>query len=126
MSLQRGYHNNDLFRDPFFRDPFFGGHRYHRHPSNDIWSNANSGPSGRQLAVDISEQGNTYLVETEVPGFKKENIDIKVGDGGRSLTVSGKQVLQSTTPGTGTSNEGKLNIRSPLSYLKSATDGFFD
>ena len=112
MSLQRSLFSDPFFRDPLFRDPFFTGHRYHRHPSNDVWLVPGSEPIGRQLAVDISEQGDTYLVETEVPGFKKENIDLKVGDGGRSLTVSGKQVSQSApTPGSSDQGNSQLLLR---------------
>ena len=104
MSLSRFFTHNDLFRDPFVRDPFFAGHRG-QHFTEPLFSIAFN-PTGRQLAVDLSEQGDTYLIETEVPGFKKENIDVKIGDGGRSITVSGKLVSQTEAPTEETNKEG--------------------
>ena len=107
MSVKRNFVHNPFFHNSIFCDPFFTGQRYHRHPSHDLWLTLNSKPT-RQPAVNLSEQGDTYLVEAEVPGFKKENIDIKVGDGGRSLTVSSKQVAQSASDSTPSSiNDGK-------------------
>ncbi|KAF8555245.1 HSP20-like chaperone [Imleria badia] len=41
-------------------------------------------------ALDLTEEGNSYVVEAELPGVKKENIDISVGDGGRSVTIQGR------------------------------------
>jgi HSP20 family protein len=39
--------------------------------------------------VDISEDGSHYVVETELPGVKKGDVDIRIGDGGRSVTIEG-------------------------------------
>ncbi|KAK7048357.1 SHSP domain-containing protein [Favolaschia claudopus] len=44
----------------------------------------------RGPAVDVSEAGNSYVVEAELPGVKKENLEVRIGDGGRSLTIEGK------------------------------------
>ncbi|KAI6122502.1 HSP20-like chaperone [Pisolithus croceorrhizus] len=41
-------------------------------------------------AVDVSEEGDKYVVEADLPGVKKENVEIIVGDGGRSITIQGK------------------------------------
>lgn len=43
-------------------------------------------------AIDIAEQGDKYVLDAELPGVNKENIDIRVGDGGRSITIAGKVV----------------------------------
>lgn len=43
----------------------------------------------RQPAVDLSEQGNIYIIEAELPGVKKENLEVRVGDNGRSVTIEG-------------------------------------
>lgn len=43
-------------------------------------------------ALDLTEEGDNYIVEAELPGVKKENIDISVGDGGRSVTIQGNTV----------------------------------
>lgn len=45
--------------------------------------------------MDLSEQGNEYIVEAEVPGVKKENLNVQVGDGGRSITVEGQLYARS-------------------------------
>jgi HSP20 family molecular chaperone IbpA len=61
-------------------------------------------PFGRQFepflqplhpTIDLSEQGNEYIVEAEVPGVKKENLDVRVGDGGRCVTVEGQLYARS-------------------------------
>lgn len=41
-------------------------------------------------AVDVSEDGNKYIVEAEVPGVKRDALEIRIGDGGRSLTIEGR------------------------------------
>ena len=56
----------------FLADPFF------------------TSPSTVHPALDITEEGDNYTVEAELPGIKKENIDISVGDGGRSVTIQGR------------------------------------
>ena len=102
MSLSRFFRHNGVFRDPFFRDPFFAGHRGQHFNEPLLSLILESAPP--QLPVDLSEQGDTYLIETELPGFKKENIDIKIGDGGRSVTVSGNLASQ-TKPSAEESNK---------------------
>ncbi|KAJ7644128.1 HSP20-like chaperone [Roridomyces roridus] len=52
----------------------------------------------RGPAVDVRESGNSYVVEAEVPGVKKENLEVRVGEGGRSLSIEGK-VMSSTNEG---------------------------
>jgi HSP20 family molecular chaperone IbpA len=46
-------------------------------------------------AVDVSEDGNRYIIEAELPGVKKEDIQVHIGDSGRSLTIEGKTVQRS-------------------------------
>lgn len=58
-------------RHPFFRDGSLFGE--------------NLRPS-----VDLSEQGNSYVVEAEIPGVTKENLAVRIGDSGRSVTIEGK------------------------------------
>lgn len=54
--------NLDLWRDlPFFRD-------------------AKNGPD-RPFKTDIKDAGDHYLLESELPGFDRENIKVKVEDG---------------------------------------------
>lgn len=58
-----------------FDDPFFGMAR-----------------SGSRPAVDVAEEGNSYIIEAELPGVRKEDINVAIGDNGRSVTIEGKIV----------------------------------
>jgi len=69
-----------LPRSSLFEDPFF------------------SNPSSLRPAVDVTEEGNNYIVEAELPGVKKENVEVRIGDGGRSITIEGKIVNRRTEP----------------------------
>ncbi|KAI1789597.1 HSP20-like chaperone [Ganoderma leucocontextum] len=74
------WHWNPATRSSFFEDPFFAS------------------SSALRPAIDVHEQGGNYIVEAELPGVKKENISVRVGDGGRSLTVEGKVFRQGAAP----------------------------
>lgn len=58
----------------------------------------------RQPALDVSEHGNDYIVEAEIPGVKKENLEVRVGDNGRSLTIEGKILSRSHQNGNNNGN----------------------
>lgn len=66
---------NSLFNDPFF----------------------NTSISSARPALDVSEEGNKYVVEVELPGVPKENVDVRIGDHGHSLTIEGKVTNKRTT-----------------------------
>ena len=53
-----------------------------------------------QPAVDVTEEGNNYVIEAELPGVKKENISVRIGDGGKSVTIEGKVVSRRGGPRT--------------------------
>ncbi|OBZ71652.1 Small heat shock protein C4 [Grifola frondosa] len=72
-----GIPTRSVFDDPFFHSPAL------------------------RPVVDVSEQGDKYIIEAELPGVKKENVDVRIGDGGRSLTIEGKVFSRSTEPQTG-------------------------
>ncbi|KAK0439790.1 HSP20-like chaperone [Armillaria borealis] len=65
---------------PFFDDPFFFS------------------PGFTRPAVDVTEQGNKYIVEADLPGVAKENVEVRIGEGGRSLTIEGKVVSKGPEP----------------------------
>ncbi|PBK97666.1 HSP20-like chaperone [Armillaria gallica] len=65
---------------PFFDDPFF------------------SSPGFTRPAIDVTEQGNKYIVEADLPGVAKENVEVRIGEGGRSLTIEGKVVSKGPEP----------------------------
>ena len=100
MSLTRSLFNE--FR-PFFRileepltRPFPAvAPRFNRHViDHPFWSES----AWPRPAVDLSEEGNNYIVEAELPGVKKDNVEVRVGDGGRSITIEGKIVRGTAQP----------------------------
>jgi HSP20 family protein len=52
-------------------------------------------PTAVRPAVDVTEEGDKYILDADLPGVKKENVDIRIGDGGRSVTIQGKTALSS-------------------------------
>lgn len=98
MSISR-----NLFREfrPFFRmleDPFFGrapatyagrGHSVFDDPFFGL------ARSGLRPAIDVAEEGNSFIIEAELPGVRKEDINVEIGDNGRSVTIEGKLVRRS-------------------------------
>lgn len=42
--------------------------------------------------MDVSDQGDKYVVDADLPALKKENIEARVGDDGRSITIEGKVI----------------------------------
>jgi HSP20 family protein len=63
--------------------------------------------------MDVSEAGNTYVVEAELPGVKKENLEVRIGDGGRSLTIQGKILPASEGSENASASEGMF-VQAPL------------
>jgi len=49
-------------------------------------------------ALDVNEEGDKYVLEAELPGVKKDNIEVRIGDAGRSVTIEGKVVDQRRQP----------------------------
>ena len=76
-------HMRSLLDDPFFRDT-----------------------TSIRPAVDVTEQGNNYIIEAELPGVKKENVQVRIGDGGRSVTIEGRVIERSGPREDQTSSTG--------------------
>ncbi|KAH9969596.1 HSP20-like chaperone, partial [Russula dissimulans] len=96
-----------------FDDPFFTGSRLAR------------------PAVDVSEDGSNYIVETELPGVKKEDVQVHIGDGGRSVTIEGNIVRRGTsangegsTTSTSTAAAGAQGVEGTNNQLLSAERSF--
>ncbi|GLB38541.1 putative small heat shock protein (HSP20) family protein [Lyophyllum shimeji] len=98
MSISRQLFR-DLFRvleEPLNRPPpYFGGFPVIRSPLFNL---------GRP-AIDVKDQGDKYLVEAEVPGVKKENLEVRIGEDGKSLTIEGKLGEATGQPGVETTAE---------------------
>jgi len=79
---------------PFF--PFYRGGEsswddVHDHPFLNFNSPFFRDPSlARANRANVSEAGDDYRVEVDVPGYNKGEISIEFGADGRSLTVSGR------------------------------------
>ncbi|KAG8951121.1 hypothetical protein FRC04_006780 [Tulasnella sp. 424] len=94
MSLTRALFNEfrpvfQMLDDPF--DPFsVVPHRRTPH-TND--SNSQVSPwnkiTTRTPHVHLTDEADKYVVEAEVPGVPKENLDVSIGDNGRSVTIKG-------------------------------------
>lgn len=109
MSLNRQFYND--FDNPFILafDPYS---LVPRHQSRDrTQSNAvqpfdegsrfmtSSGLTTRSPNVHLSDEGDHYFVEAEVPGIRKENLDVSIGDNGRSLTIRGGAAVSGSAGG---------------------------
>ncbi|KAF7288564.1 SHSP domain-containing protein [Mycena chlorophos] len=75
--------------------------------------------------VDVSEAGNSYVVEAELPGVKRENIEVRIGEGGRSLTIEGKVLAEAQpteAPGAaeGVPNSATSNTTEPITSVVAA------
>ena len=77
MMIPRKRNEFDLFND------FFGG--------DDFFSRRESSI----MKTDIKEKKDKYLIEVDLPGYEKENIDLKLKDG--YLEVSAKVVKEENT-----------------------------
>ena len=55
-------------------------------------------PIVERPALDVNEEADKYVLEAEVPGVKKDNIEVRIGDAGRSITIEGKAVEQRRQP----------------------------
>lgn len=76
-----------MFEEPFGRSTVgYGFPHHHSLLSDPFFGSANA----LRPAVDVSEEGDKYVVEADLPGVKKENVEITIGDGGRSITIQGK------------------------------------
>ncbi len=77
--LLKPYRRNELFFDPFheldmMERAFFGNHEMNVE---------------RYIRTDIREKDGAYILEAELPGFDKNDIDIEIEDG--CLTISANQ-----------------------------------
>lgn len=72
-------------------------------------------------AVDVTEQGDKYVLDADLPGVERENLEVRLGDGNQSITIEGKvtEKLSSGASEAGAQASGKSNNASEAEY----TDG---
>ncbi|PVF97188.1 HSP20-like chaperone [Serendipita vermifera] len=108
MSLSRSLYNEFQPYFRLFEDPFM------YQPSSNVSRRSVGEPFGwHQSSPSLNlheEEDGSYIVEAEVPGVKKENLDVRVGDGGRSITIGGHVVRR-----------GQQQPSSPQQQQESAT-----
>ncbi|EIW80966.1 HSP20-like chaperone [Coniophora puteana RWD-64-598 SS2] len=75
-----------MLEQPLGRAPAsLNSHRYSLFDDPFIGSFQTSRP-----ALDVTEEGSNYIVEAELPGVKKEDLNVRIGGDGRSVTIEGK------------------------------------
>ncbi|KAG8900939.1 hypothetical protein FRB99_005664 [Tulasnella sp. 403] len=139
MSLTRSLFNEfrPFFRmldDPFFSDsdPFSVTPREQQVQRDREQSNAIQslfwGPGGtitRSPRVHLTDEADKFVVEAEVPGVPKENLDISIGDNGRSLTIKGNTTASSADTGDASVSTPaqESSAQAPLGQASSSTEG---
>jgi HSP20 family molecular chaperone IbpA len=126
--LQPFFIDDPFFNSSFYYPPYAYERANQRHPrrSHDTSalsaSNQNNWGTFRspRHILHESEDGKAYVVEAELPGVKKEDLDVRIGDHGRSVSIKARVVRssgwdknqqeQSTAPATGAS-ENTRNIQ---------------
>ena len=98
MSLARPFFFFDHpSRSQLSRDRRGGSRDFFDRDDDSLWNWSNVGNAATVPAIDLQEHEHEYVVEAELPGLKKENVDIKVGDNGQSLTISGNSEVSRST-----------------------------
>ena len=66
--------NNNNFFDDFFKAPF--------------WSNAEAGSNTRIMRTDVQETDTEFIINIDLPGFNKENIQVDLNEGYLTISAS--------------------------------------
>ena len=81
-----------LARRPDYSHPIEALDREFGRMLNRFWGNAAEVPSTlAPYAVDVQEDNDHFYVEAELPGFKKEEVDITLEDGVLTIRAERKQ-----------------------------------
>ena len=131
MSLSRQFFRElrPLFRmleEPFGRSPAYWNHGNGRYPSRGFFEDPFfASSSALRPAIDVHEQGDSYIVEAELPGVKKENVNVRIGDGGRSLTIEGKVFRRSPETAPQQSSQAQGSTDSSTSATSDSIAGMY-
>lgn len=88
-----------LFRvleEPFGRSAGSYGLPTHSFLDNPFFQPSNS----LRPSLDVTEDGDNYVVEADLPGVKKENVEVRIGDGGHSVIIEGRVSRRRNGSGT--------------------------
>jgi HSP20 family molecular chaperone IbpA len=66
---------DEMFRDPFFDEP-----------------HSRMGKISQIMKTDIKEEDNVYIIEVDLPGCEKENIELSIEEGYLSITAKTKLI----------------------------------
>lgn len=78
MMIPRKRNDFDLFEDMFsdpFSDPFF------------------ERKESRLMKTDIKEKGKNYIIEVDLPGYEKENIEVEIENGYLKVTAKASKTV---------------------------------
>lgn len=67
-------------------------------PENEHSAESGSGEQGWRPPADVAETDDAFLIEVDLPGVEKEQVEITLQD--RTLTVEGRRDRSSDAPGT--------------------------
>lgn len=81
----------------------------------------NTGANGWHPAIDMVEKADAYVIEADLPGVKKGELSVRVGDEGWSLIVEGRRNTATSSvekvDGKG-EHDGWLHISMGLIFLR--------
>lgn len=63
---------------------------------------------GPRPVVDLTEEGNNFILEADLPGVKKGDVEVSVGDNGRSVTIEGKYTRRIPSTDTESKPQGTV------------------
>jgi HSP20 family molecular chaperone IbpA len=64
--------------------------------------------------VDVREEGDKFIVDADLPGVKRDNIELRIGDDGRSITIEGKFVQETSERAASEESQGELTKESRI------------
>lgn len=70
--------------------------------------------------LEESSDGKEYIIEAELPGVKKDDVDVRIGNSGRSITIQGK-VIRHFGTNQSSQSAGSTNSASPTSNAEGAS-----
>lgn len=80
-----------MLEEPFGRTPGYFPHALRNRDRDSFLADPFSGLNMlASPAVDVTEKGNKYIVEADLPGVSKDNLQVRISDGNQSITIEGK------------------------------------